>query len=136
MVGDLVKRFSSTPLAAVLSLNGILVRVATNNQHVLDRLEAESAASGGDGRKGPCVDWRIVVEQEGDSSDSEFSPHAFTHDTLSFIRIANRSFLAGDGQARCGISFIASNLIEDDRLFGQYFLPAFISILGEMKEEA
>ena len=132
MLIDLVKRFSSTPLAATMNLNGMMVRVATNDQVVLDRLRVASTASGGDISAPATVDWRIVVERDGDASDIEFALNGFTHDGLSFIRISRGSFLAGDLQARCGISFVTSDLITEEHIFGQYFLPALMSMLVEM----
>jgi hypothetical protein len=134
MLLDLVKRFSPTPLVAILTLNGMIVRVATNYHLVLDRLRVASTASGENRSEPPTVDWRIVMESDGDESDGEFTLHGFTHDGLSFIRISHRSFLAGDRQARCGISFVARDVIREERLFGQYFFPALMSILNEMKE--
>ena len=135
MVVDLVKRFSPTPLAATFPLNGLLVRVATNDPLVLDRLRAESAGSGGNSRFAPAVNLRIVVEGEADAFDIESAHHSFTYDGLSFVRIANQSFFAADRQTRSGISFIARNLVEEDQLFAQCVFPALISILSEMKEQ-
>lgn len=136
MVVDLVKRFSPTPLAANVPLNGVLVRVATNNSRVLDRLRAEAAGSGVNNRFAPTVDLRIVVEGETDAPGIESAQHSFTYDGLSFVRIANQSFFAADRQTRSGISFLARNLIEEDRLFAECVLPALVSILDEMKEQA
>jgi hypothetical protein len=135
MLLDLVKRFSPTPLAGILTLNGMSVRVATNYDLVLDRLRAASTGSGADGGNLPTVNWRIVVERDGDAPGDDRTLCGFTHDGLSFIRISHGSFLAGDRRARCGISFVARDLISEE-LFGQYFFPAFMSILCEMKENA
>jgi hypothetical protein len=135
MLLDLVKRFSPTPLAAILKLNGMMVRVATNDHLLLDRLRVASAASGVEISEPTTVDWRIVVERDGGASDIEFALNGFTHDGLSFIRISRGSFLAGDCRARRGISFVDSDLITEEHLFGQYFLPALMSMLGEMKEK-
>ena len=136
MLIDLVKRFSLTPLETVLHLHGSLVSVASNNQLVLDRLRAESTGFGKDNRQGATQQWRIVVEEERKASQAELIHHGFTHDGLTFIQITNGSFLAGDRESRCGISFIARSLIEEERLFAQYFLPALISMLAQMRREA
>jgi hypothetical protein len=132
---DLVQRFSQTPLVAILRLNGNLVRVATNDQLLLDRFRVESTELREDNGDAPTADWRIVVELDSEQSNGEFALHSFEHDGLSFTRIAQRSFVAGDRQTRSGISFITCDLIRAERLFSKYFLPAFVSILEGMKGE-
>src|SRR5579863_22900 len=131
---DLVQRFCPTPLAAVLPLNGAVLRVATNDQLVLDRLRAVSAPAR-NSRQASIMHWRIVVEEGAHGSGDEFVRHAFQHDGLGFIRLSNASFLAANRQARCGISFIAANLIKEEGYFIRYFLPALISIIDDMGKE-
>ena len=135
MVVDLVQRFSPTPLVAVLRLNGVFVRVATNDRLLLDRFRGESTDLVEGCRNTPTAHWRIVVEVDAEPSNGEFILHSFRHDGLSFTRIAQRSFLAGDRQTQSCISFITSDLIREERLFSKYFLPAFMSILEGMKGE-
>lgn len=135
MVVDLVHRFSPTPLMAILRIKGTLARIATNNQLLLDRFRAESTELEESSGDAPAADWRIVVEMDAEPSNSEFVVHSLSHDGLSFIRIAQRSFLAGDRKTCSGISFITADLIRNQGLFGQYFLPAFASILQDMKGE-
>ncbi len=135
MIVDLVKRFTSTPREAVFSLNGSLVRVASNSQMVLNRLQSEYAAPEADSQHDSIMNWRIVVEEQADVPDGEFIYHTFAHNGLSFIRIANESFLAADRKTRCGISFVTANLVEKDDLFRRYFLPALVSMINEIEEE-
>lgn len=135
MVVDLVQRFSPTPLVAILRLNGISARVATNDQLLLDRFRVESTDLVEGCRKTPTAHWRIVVEVDAAAASGEFALHSFEHDGLSFTRIAERSFLAFDRQTQSGISFVNSALIQEERLFSKYFLPAFVSILEGMKGE-
>ena len=136
MPPDLIKRFSVTPFAAVLTLNGVSVRVATNDQLLLDRLQCVSDTTGTGSGLVPRAEWRIVVEEDDADADAEFALEGFTHGGLSFVRIAHRSFLAGDLGARCGISFLDKTVIRNEQLFEQYFLRALTSLLGEMKEAA
>lgn len=133
---DLVQRFSRTPLVADLILNCVPVRVATNSQLLLDRLVVASTTSKQHHQGVSVVEWRIVVEDEQDASSSEPASYGFTHDGLSLIRIAHRSFLASDRQTRLGISFISRELIEEAHLFDLYFFPALMSIMAEMKQSA
>lgn len=132
MIIDLVKRFSATPLAAVFPLNGSLLRVSSNSPLLLDRLRLESSASDQNSRHASVIDWRIVVESAGATPDGEFIRHAFSHDGLSFSRISQASFLAGDRRAGWGVSFITTSLVDEEPLFHRYFLPAFISMIDEM----
>lgn len=134
MPPDLIQRFNPTPLAATLKVNGATLQVATNDHLLLDRLRTASDAVGRDSDKTPAAEWRIVVEEEDEAPDSVFSLDGLTHGGLSFIRIAHRSFLASDLQTHCGISFIERNLVRDQQLFEQYFFPALLSMIGEMKE--
>jgi len=131
---DQVQRFSQTPLAAALAINGVLVRAATNSQLLLDRLRAESTGSGEEGGM-PAVNWRIVVEGKTEPFKEELALQSLKHDGLSFVRISRESFLAGDRHTRSCISFITTDLIREERLFSQYFLRAFVSILDDMKGE-
>jgi hypothetical protein len=131
---DLVQRFSRTPFVADLTLNCVPVRVATNSQLLLDRLVVVSTTDKEHHQGVSVVEWRIVVEDEGDVSDGAPAPHSFTQDGLSIIRIAHRSFLASDRQARLGISFISGKLLEEAHLFNRYFFPALMSITAQMKE--
>lgn len=133
MPPDLIRRFNPTPLAATLKVNGATLQVATNDQLLLDRLGIRSDAVGRDGDEEPAAKWRIVVEEENEAPDNELSLDGLTHGGLSFIRIAHRSFLASDLQTHSGISFIERNLVRNQQLFEQYFFPAFLLLIGEMK---
>lgn len=131
---DLIKRFSPTPLGATLTVNGATLRVATNDQLLLDWLRAVCDTSGGGSDDTPISDWKILVEDEDEASDCELSLGGFMYDGLSFIRISHRSFIAFDRHARCGISFIDKKLAQNEQLFDEYFLPALTAMLAEMKE--
>lgn len=134
MILDLVKRFSPTPQEAEFLLNGSLLRVESNSQAALHRLQSESAATKADTQHDPIMNWRIVVEAQADASDCELIHHAFAYNGLSFVRIANDSFLAVDHKTGCGVSFITANFVEQDHLFNRYFLPAFISMIDKMED--
>jgi len=124
---DLVKRFSSTPLATTLALNGMVVRVATNDPVLLNRLLAAfSEVAGSD--ETPIANLRIIVEDD-DVLNREFNVHSFGYGGLMFAKIAHGSFLASDRQAGCGISFVERRFIQDKQLFEQCFWPAFVFIL-------
>ena len=130
---DLIKRFTPTPLTATLSMDGITLRVATNDQFVLDRLQLSCDAIGDDCFDARLSEWRIVVDEEDDAPDHDSTLQGFAHDGLSFIRLARGSFIGGDRLANLGISFIERSLIQDDQRFRQTFLPAFLLMLHEME---
>ncbi len=131
---DLIKRFTPTPLTTTLSMDGMTLRVASNDQLVLDRLQLSCDAIEDDCLDAPISEWRIVVDEEDGTRDHDSTLQGFAHDGLSFIRLARGSFLAGDRRANLGISFIEKSLILDDQHFRQTFLPAFLLMLHEMKE--
>jgi hypothetical protein len=131
MTPDLIKRFSSTAYEATLMLDNISVRVATNNSLVLDRLHSRECL-----RKelpdSPVAHWRVVVEEDVDLPMGNSRVCGLAHDGLIFVRIAHGGFLAADRQARFGISFVAAEFVENDRLFSQYYFPALLLVLREM----
>lgn len=132
MTPDPVKRFSSTAYEATLTLNNIPVRVATNNQQVLDRLHSRSGDSRTEIHDSPVAHWRVVVEEDVDLPMGNSRVCGLTHDGLIFVRIAHGGFLAADRQARFGISFVAAEFVENDRLFSEYYFPALLLVLREM----
>ena len=132
MTPDPVKRFSSTAYEATLALNNISVRVATNNQKVLDRLHSRSSGSQTEIQDSPVAHWRVVVEEDVDLPIGNSRVCGLTHDGLTFVRIAHGGFLAADRQARFGISFVSAEFVENDRLFSEYYFPALLLMLREM----
>ena len=128
---DLIRRFAPTPHAAILNLNGMSVRVATNDPSLLDRLRLVRSTDRGGSAESPVSQWTIVVEED-DASDRDFAFHSFAHDGLSLIRLAQGSFLACDRLAHRGISFIDQSLIQDKQLFLETFLPAFMTMLEDL----
>lgn len=132
MTPDPTKRFSSTVYEATLVLNNMSVRVATNNQQLLDRLHSRSGGSPTEVGDSVVAHWRVVVEEDVDLSMGNLRVYGLAHDGLIFVRIAHRGFLAADRQAHFGISFVAAEFVENDSLFGQYYFPAFLLVLCEM----
>jgi hypothetical protein len=127
---DLLKRFTPTPFEVVLELSGITIRMATNSDVMRDRLRM-FLPSAAENQRNTGSFWRIVVEPERDACDESPSVHRMSHGGLAFVRVGNRSFLAYDGQARQGISFISENFVRNDEMFSQYFLPALMLLLNE-----
>ncbi len=131
MTPDLIKRFSSTAYEATVTLNNVSVRVATNNSLFLDRLHSMGCLQT-ELHDSPVAHWRVVVEEDVDLPMGNSRVCGLAHDGLIFVRIAHGGFLAADRQARFGISFVAAEFVENDRLFSQYYFPALLLMLREM----
>src|ERR1700685_3696165 len=117
MTPDLIKRFTPTPHNATVALSNMVVRVSTNCPLVLDLLRFASHGLN-EGIPGePDVRWRIVVEENVDQPIVDSQVHRFSYDGLAFIRLRHGSFLASERRARSGISFVAADLVEDERSF-------------------
>ncbi len=137
MLPDLVKRFSCTPLSAILTLNNKCVRVETNHPLVLRHLQVESHRPGTIPET-PVAQWRIVVEDEINLPIANFPFYGLAHEGLAFIRIAhdgliaNGAFLAADRQAGLGVSFVATEFVKQEDLFTRHYVPALLLMLCEM----
>jgi hypothetical protein len=131
---DLLKRFTPTPFEVTFELSGATIHLATNSDVMRDQLRMLEPSAKRESQRNERLFWRIVVEPEREAYDESPSVHRLSHGGLAFIRIGHRSFLAYDRQARQGISFISENLVRDEKMFNQCFLPALISLLNESRE--
>ena len=131
---DLLKRFTPTPFEVTFELSGATIHLATNSDVMRDQLRMLQPSAKRESQGNGTLFWRIVVEPEREAYDESPSVHRLSHGGLAFIRIGHRSFLAYDRQARQGISFISENLVRDEKMFNQCFLPALISLLNESRE--
>jgi len=131
---DLLKRFTPTPFEVTLTLSGAMICLATNNDVMRDQLRMLEPSAKRESLRNERLFWRIVVEPEREAYDESPSVHRLSHGGLAFVRIGHTSFLAYDQQARQGISFISENLIRNEKMFNQCFLPALISLLNESRE--
>lgn len=131
---DLLKRFTGTPFEVALDLSGTRIRLTTNSDTLRLRLRMFLPSSKAESNCNAELFWRIVVEPGPEPRDEFPSVHRMSHGGLSFVRVGNRSFLAYDRQAHQGISFISENLVRNEKLFRQYYLPALMSLLNESIE--
>jgi hypothetical protein len=116
------------------------MRIETNHPLVLRRLE-----SGLDSLSGipetPVAHWKIVVEDEINLPPVNSPFQGLTHDGLAFVRIeleelrSPGAFLAADRQAGRGVSFVATEFVEQEQLFVQYYLPALLLMLHETADK-
>jgi hypothetical protein len=132
MATDFIKRFTPTPLETVVELSGTRIRLETNCQAAADQLRRAFATRAARTFNAPDFVLRLVAESE-DEFEFEAGPvvHRLSHDGLSFISLGHKSFLACDLVGRRGISFISENLVKDERMFEQFFVPALRSLLSD-----
>jgi hypothetical protein len=131
---DLLKRFTPTPFEVAVVFSGTTFRLATNSDLVRDRLRMFLPSAKAESNGNAKLFWRIVVEPDPEPCDEFPAVHRMSHGGLAFVRVGHRSFLAYDRQARHGISFISENLVRNEKMFSQYFLPALMSLLNESIE--
>ena len=131
---DLLKRFTPTPLEVTFELSGATIHLATNSDVMRDQLRMLEPSAKRESLRNERLFWRIVVEPEREAYDESPSVHRLSHGELAFVKVGHTSFLAYDRQARQGISFISENLIRNEKMFRQCFLPALMSLLNESVE--
>ena len=135
MTTDLIKRFISTPIETTFELNGGSIRLQTNCQAVADHLRRALPPRTASALDAPELVLRVVAESD-EEPEFEAAPtvHRLGHNGLSFVSLGHKSFLACDRRARHGISFISESLVRDEKIFGQFFVPALLSLLSELIE--
>jgi len=131
---DLLKRFTPTPFEVTFELSGATIHLATNSDVMRDRLRMFQPSAKAESQRNAWSLWRIVVEPEREACDESPKVHRLSHGELVFVKVGHTSFLAYDRQARQGISFISENLIRNEKMFRQCFLPALMSLLNESVE--
>jgi hypothetical protein len=133
MATDFIKRFTPTPIETVVELPGTSIRLETNCQDAVDQLRQAFATRVACTFNAPDFVLRLIAESE-DELEFEAGPvvHRLSHDGLSFISLGRKSFLACDRGGRHGISFISENLVRDEKMFEQFFVPALLSLLREV----
>jgi hypothetical protein len=134
---DMVNRFALTHLEGTFSVSGNVVCLATNCPDLLSRI-ANLAPECGDADVDQldCC-WRIVTEPETDEVPKSVALGCryVSDDGISFVTLGPNSFLAYDERTRRGISFVTEGLIRNPTLFAETFLPSFLSLLPERKQQ-
>lgn len=111
---DLLRRFSSTPLAANLRLMGRTVRIETNDDAVLnlawkffERYQHGSASI-------PEFTWRLISEPDPKPQSTAVHLSAFSDPGLQYVNIGQNGFLAVDLETREAIGFLSDFFFQDD----------------------
>jgi hypothetical protein len=125
---DLTRRLTSTPYAADLCTGGRAIRLETNSPAILRQVVT---ALGRDGKMPSSHEpflWRLISDDDGGLNSPWLHFSSIAADGLSLVNIGQRSFLAGDREARCAVGFLAEELLKDDKGFVEFFLTRLLSI--------
>jgi DNA polymerase III delta prime subunit len=119
---DPLRRFTLTPFVADLQLMGRPVRLETNRSAILSRaLRVLARYQGATGRR-PEFLWRIIGEPRVQMKPPWPERTAFSDESLRYINIGQKNFIAIDLDARLAAAFLAEGLAEDEPGFCSPFL--------------
>jgi hypothetical protein len=125
---DLTRRLTPTPYVADLCAAGRAIRLETNSPAILRQACTALCRDG----KVPSSDepflWRLISDDDGELHLPWLHFSSIAADGLSLVNIGQRSFLAGDREARCAIGFLPEELLKDDKGFEEFFLSRLLSI--------
>lgn len=125
---DLTRRLTPTPYVADLCAAGRAIRLETNSPAILRQA---GTALRRDGKMPPSHEpflWRLISDDDGGPNSPWPHFSSIAADSLSLVNIGQRSFLAGDREARCAVGFLAEELLKDDKGFEKFFLSRLLSI--------
>jgi hypothetical protein len=111
---DLLRRFSSTPIASNLRLMGRTVRIETNEDAVLDLAWKffERYQNGNPGV--PEFTWRVISEPDPKVQSTAVHVSAFSDPGLQYVNIGQGNFLAVDLDRREAIGFLSESFFQDE----------------------
>jgi hypothetical protein len=111
---DLLRRFVPTPTKATYCIDGVRVRVETNDLTLLPELRPDPDASG------PCaLEWKLIrdADSPGPLAELMFVGSA----TLSIVAMGTACLLGFDHETRKLFGFIGADI--DALTFQQYLVP-------------
>ena len=113
---DLLRRFTSTPHNATLSIMGNTVRLESNNRAIVDKAVKFFERYQGQPAGRADFLWRIVGEATSQEHTDGVELTAFSDHGLRFANIGQRSFLAVDLHAREAVAVVSEEYIESEPL--------------------
>lgn len=119
---DPLRRFTSTPYTAALSVMGRTVRLETNSLRVLQHCVELFSRYPRTPREQPSFTWRIVSQSDVHMSPPWRKRSVFSDCGLRFAEFGQRNFLAVDIEARLAIAFLSEGLVEDEPGFTSPFI--------------
>jgi hypothetical protein len=124
---DLTRRLTPTPYVADLCAAGRAIRLETNSPAILRQAGIALCRDNKMPSSHEPFLWRLISDNDGGlQSWRQFS--SIAADGLSLVNIGQRSFLAGDREARCAVGFLPEELLKDDNGFEKFFLSRVLSV--------
>jgi hypothetical protein len=123
---DPLRRFRATSLHCEASLMGRRIRLETNVPVVLKRAAGFLNCDENTSNAPSQFLWKIVVEQ-GDRAKAVWPPMtAFSNESLRYINLGQRSFIAVDHRSRQAVGVIPDYLADDEAGFSSVFLASML----------
>ena len=125
---DLTRRLTPTPLVADLGVAGCAIRLETNSPAIL-RLVGNAL-----GRNHPTQPghkrfrWRLIRDDDAGVLPPRPGFSIVSADGLQVVNMGQRSFMAMDAEARCGVGFLAEEFLTDGRRFEKLVLAHLLSL--------
>ncbi len=119
---DPLRRFAPTPYSADLPVMGRTIRLETNSQSILENTCRVLECYRNMRRGYPDFQWKIIVESQAHSMPPWPEISAFSGQSLRFINIGQRNFIAVDLEARQAVAVLAEGLAGDPQGFRIPFL--------------
>lgn len=121
---DPLRRFCATSLHCEASLMGRRIRLETNAPVVLKRALRFLNGNENTSNTPSQFLWKIVVEQ-GDKAKAIWPPMtAFSNNSMRYINLGQRSFIAVDHRSRQAVGVIPDYLADDEAGFSSVFLAS------------
>lgn len=119
---DPLRRFRATPLSYEAHLMGRHIRVETDNPAVLKNAERFLNCIEGANNAPSQFLWKIVTEPGGEATATWPPLTAFSDNSIRYINIGQRCFLAVDHGARQAVGVIPEHLANDEAGFSSVYL--------------
>lgn len=118
---DPLRRLTTTPLVADLSIMGRKIRLESNSAALFSRMNALFERFAGSSTTSPDFIWRLIGEKDSYAYPAWPKMAAFCDDGLRYVNLGERSFFAVDLDADKAIAFISEKLVNDAVGFSSVF---------------
>jgi hypothetical protein len=119
---DPLRRFRATPFSYEANLMGRHIRVETDNPVILKNTERFLNCIESANNSPSQFLWKIVTEPGGEATVTWPPMTAFSDDSIRYINIGQRCFLAVDHGTRKGVGVIPEHLANDETGFSSVYL--------------
>ena len=120
---DPLRRFTPTPLTALVPVMGRTIRLETNSRAVLNRTQLLFNRYDHSTVETPAFIWRIVTETSSRAAGHPWPGiAAFSEEGLRFVSFGQTSFFAVDFNTLTAIGFLPESFANDEAGFASAFL--------------